>query len=388
MNLVARTIRVPPSNHLTPQSRLTTADDANLNLITRESQPHLGTGKFLDSGFDPVDLDRCGMYNKYLITKEFYMPRNQVQFQKGQSLRDFLKLYGTEQQCAQALFQARWPQGFRCPACGYHKYCQLHTRKVFQCIHCKRQVSLTAGTLFEHTKLPLTTWYLAIYLLTQSKNGISAMDLMRQLGVSYNTAWMLKHKLMQAMRERDDSQPLGGIVEMDDAYLGGEASGGKRGRGADRKTPFLAAAQVSEDGRPQRLRLSPVVGFRRRAVQAWAQQHLRPGTIVRSDGLACFRGVQEAARCTHQPRVTGGGKGSCETPGLIWVNTLLGNVKRAMDGTYHACDARYAGRYLAEFAYRFNRRYQLVDLVPRLAYVAVRTPPLPYRLLTLAGAGA
>ena len=230
--------------------------------------------------------------------------------------------------------------------------------------------------MFEHTKLPLTTWYLAIYWLTQSKNGLSAMDLLRQLGVSYNTAWMLKHKLLQAMRARADSQPLGGLVEMDDADLGGAASGGKRGRGADRKTPFLAAAQVTEDGRPQRLRLSPVVGFRRRAVEAWAQQHLRPGTIVRADGLACFRGVQ-AARCTHQPRVTGGGKGSCETPGLIWVNTLLSNVKRAMDGTYHACAARYAGRYLAEFADRFNRRYQLVDLVPRLAYVAVRTPPLP-----------
>ncbi len=314
------------------------------------------------------------------------MPKNHVQFQKGQSLRDFLKLYGTELQCAQAVFQARWPQSFRCPACGYHKDCQLHTRKVFQCIRCQRQVSLTAGTVFENTKLPLTTWYLAIYLLTQSKNGLSAMDLLRQLGVSYNTAWMLQHKLLQAMRARDDSQPLGGLVELDDADLGGAASGGKRGRGADRKTPFLAAAQVTEDGRPQRLRLSPVVGFRRRAVQAWAQQHLRPGTIVRADGLACFRGVQ-AARCTHQPRVTGGGKGSCETPGLIWVNTLLGNVKRAMDGTYHACAARYAGRYLAEFAYRFNRRYQLVDLVPRLAYVAVRTPPLPYRL-TLAGAGA
>ena len=312
------------------------------------------------------------------------MPKNQVQFQKGQSLRDFLKLYGTDQQCAQALFQSRWPEGFRCPACGYHKYCQLHTRKVFQCIRCKHQASLTAGTLFENTKLPLSTWFLAIYLLTQSKNGISAMDLKRQLGVSYNTAWMLKHKLMQAMRERDDSQPLGGIVEMDDAYLGGEAVGGKRGRGAARKTPFLAAAQVSEDGRPQRLRLSPVVGFRRRAVQAWAQQHLRPGTLVRSDGLACFRGVQ-AAGCEHQPRVTGGGKGSCETPGLTWVNTLLGNVKRSIDGTYHACDARYAGRYLAEFAYRFNRRYQLVDLVPRLAYVALRTAPLPYRLLTVAG---
>ncbi len=105
---------------------------------------------------------------------------------------------------------------------------------------------------------------------------------------------------------------------------------------------------------------------------------------MRSDGVRCFRGVQVAG-CKHQPRVTGGGKGSCETPGLSSVNTLLGNVKRAIDGTYHACSSRYAGRSLAELGYRFNRRYQLVDLVPRLAYVAVRIPPLPYRLLTLAG---
>ena len=85
------------------------------------------------------------------------------------------------------------------------------------------KTSLTAGTLFEHTQLPLRTWYLALYLVTQSKNGISAMELKRQLGVSYNTAWLLKHKLMQAIRERDDSQPLLGTVELDDAYLGGAA---------------------------------------------------------------------------------------------------------------------------------------------------------------------
>ena len=161
-------------------------------------------------------------------------------------------------------------------------------------------------------------------------------------------------------------------------------AGASAGRGAERKTPFVAAAQVSADGHPERLRLTPLPGFRKRALQAWAEQHLQEGTLVRSDGLACFRGVQ-AAGCEHQAQVTGGGKGSCETPGLSWVNTLLGNVKRAIDGTYHACDSRYAGRYLAEFAYRFNRRYVLADLVPRLVYIAVRTPPLPDRLLTLAG---
>ena len=157
------------------------------------------------------------------------MPKNKVQFQKGQSLPEFLEAYGTDEQCEHALFQVRWPEGFQCPACGYQKSCCLRTRKVWQCIRCKHQASLTAGTLFDNTKLPLRTWHLAMYLLTQSKNGISAMDLKRQLGVSYNTAWMVKHKLMQAMRERDDSQRLQGTVELDDAYLGGEASGGQRG---------------------------------------------------------------------------------------------------------------------------------------------------------------
>ena len=146
----------------------------------------------------------------------------------------------------------------------------------------------------------------------------------------------------------------------------------------------MAAAQVSADGCPERLRLSPVAGFRERALQAWAEQHLQSGTLVRSDELACFRGVQ-AAGCAHQAQVTGGGKGSCETPGLSWVNTLLCNVKRAIDGTYHACAPRHAGRYLADVVYRFNRCYELADLVPRLVYVAKRTPPLTDRLLTLAG---
>ena len=214
------------------------------------------------------------MYTKYLIGKELSIPRNKVQFQKGQSLPEFLELYGTVAQCEQAVLAAGRPQGFLCPSCGYHKSCRLRQRKLFQCIRCKQQVSLTAGTLFDNTTLPLTTWFLAIYLLSQSKNGISAMDLKRQLGVSYNTAWMLKHKPMQTMRERDDSQPLRGIVEIDDAY----PSGGKRGRGAARKTPFVAAAQVSADGRPERLRLSPVAGFRKRALQAWAEQHLQVGT--------------------------------------------------------------------------------------------------------------
>jgi len=111
----------------------------------------------------------------------------------------FLDRYGSEQQCREALAKARWPQGWRCQGCGHPGHCHLQGRDVYQCNRCKRQVSLTSGTLFAGTKLPPRTWFLAIYLLTQHKNGISALALRRQLGVSYNTAWLLKYKLMQAM---------------------------------------------------------------------------------------------------------------------------------------------------------------------------------------------
>ena len=207
------------------------------------------------------------------------MPRSPVQFQKGQSLAEFTDRYGSEEQCRAALFQARWPQGFECPECGRKRCCRLRCRNVFQCTRCRHQVSLTASTVFANTKLPLRRWFLAMYLLTQSKNGLSAMALGRQLGVSYNTAWSLKHKLMQVMKERDESGRLGHIVQVDDAYLGGETRGGKRGRGAEGKTPLVAAVQVTEEGRPVALRMSCVKGFRKQEIAAWAHRHLRRETV-------------------------------------------------------------------------------------------------------------
>ncbi len=310
------------------------------------------------------------------------MARNDIQFQAGMSLSEFFKHYGTEEQCFEALFKWRWPKGFRCPNCGHDKWCRLNTRKLQQCHRCGRQTSITAGTIFEGTKLPLTLWFQGMYLMTQHKKGVSAMQLHRDLGISYNAAWRMRHKLMQVMMERDGKKPLGVRVELDDAYLGGERSGGRRGRGAPGKTPFVAAVETDEKGRPRRMKLSVVRGFRRREIVDWATRHLRPDTQVLSDGLACFRGVAEAG-CRHEARVCSGRKGHVEDPQFRWVNTMLGNVKTALRGTYHAVDPKYAQRYLAEYEYRFNRRYRLPDMLPRLAYVALRTPPMPERLLKL-----
>jgi transposase-like protein len=216
------------------------------------------------------------------------MARNKVQFQKGLSVHDFLHAYDTEDQCFDALYALRWPDEFQCPHCGHDKHCQLTVRKLQQCNRCDRQTSVTAGTIFESTKLPLTVWFQAMYLLTQNKKGVSGMALHRQLGISYNAAWRLKHKLMQVMLERDHDQPLTGFVEMDDAFLGGERTGC---RGATGKTPFVAAVETTKDGCPTRIKLPVVKGFRSAEIKAWTEQHLTPGSTVISDGLACFNAV-------------------------------------------------------------------------------------------------
>jgi hypothetical protein len=310
------------------------------------------------------------------------MPKNRVQFQKAMSMSSFMSQYGTEERCRAALVAWRWPQGFVCPACGECGGHELRTRPLIQCKSCRHQCSLTSETIFAATKLPLRVWFQALYLITQAKNAISALELSRTLGVSANTGWLIKHKLMQVMKERDARRPLAGIVQLDDAYWGGKRPG-KGGRGASGKTPLVAAIEVDAKGHPRRMRLSVVGAFREREIGRWSKVHLSARTLVHSDGLSCFTAVSKA-HCTHRPTVMSGPGSQKRRQVLKWVDTMLGNVKNAIHGTYHAIGHKHLPRYLAEFCWRFNRRFDLPNLVPRLAVAAVQTPPMPYRFVKLA----
>ena len=126
------------------------------------------------------------------------MARNVVQFQKGLSEPAFEQQYGTEEQCRAIVIASRWPRGFECPACGATQYCVVTTRDLYQCAKCRRQTSPIAGTIFASTHLPLRLWFRAIYHLTQTKQGISSIELGRRLGVTQTTAWKIKHKLKQS----------------------------------------------------------------------------------------------------------------------------------------------------------------------------------------------
>jgi len=308
------------------------------------------------------------------------MAQNPIQFQVGLSLPEFFQRYGTHAQCEAALVEARWGSGFVCPRCaGHDSWTYRRGSRLYRlCSACNHQCSLTAGTVLDNTKLPLSTWFLAMYLLGQAKNGISGLDFKRQLGVSYPTSWMLRHKLMLAMKDAEADRQLHGRVEMDDAFLGGERSGGKPGRGSENKVPFVVAAQtVGMNHKPHRVCLSQIP-HRLTDVARFCNEHLeRPVTVV-SDGLACFAAARHAG--VHEAIVTGGGSASAKDHRFQGVNIYLGNLKSAITGTYrHFNFAKYAARYFAEFQFRFNRREDLRAMLGELIRAAIDRPRSPRR---------
>lgn len=248
--------------------------------------------------------------------------------------------------------------------------------RYWQCGRCQRRTSLISGTIFEASKLPLWHWFLALQLLTQAKNNVAALDLKRQLGLSDRSAWLIKHKSPQAMRLAEDARELDGRIEIDDAYFGGEFSGGKTGRGTDNKIAFVAAVRTTPEGHP--LYACPSVQPpTNEAMAAFAASHIARSATVVSDELSCFRATALVG-ADHERMVTRGGKAAVRLAQIKAVNTLLGNLKTAITGTDRAFDfAEYAHRYLAEFQFRFNRRFNMKTILSRLLHSLVAAPPSP-----------
>jgi len=313
------------------------------------------------------------------------MPMNRVQFQKGMSLGEFLIHYGTEEACERELIKQRWTDGWKCPGCGQEEYSNFRRGRLlyFQCCSCRHQCSVLSGTALASTKLELRVWFLAAYLLAQAKNSVSALELMRHLGVCYKTAWSVKHKLMEAMWHRERPRSLQGTVQMDEAFLGGQASG-RDSLGRKGKVAFLVAVSATEDGKPHQMCVSQQPATSEDMV-AFMLNTLEPGCTVVSDGAPTFRYATWNGIALHEPIVTGGGKQACQIPELVAINTVIGNLKTSIGGTYHAFNFRkYAERYLAEYQYRFNRRYDMRELPRRLVRALARCKPLPTHSLRMA----
>ena len=309
------------------------------------------------------------------------MAISKIQFQHGMGLSEFFQLYGTEEQCKKALLNARWPHGYNCDQCGNKHAISFNAKSTtyWQCCKCRYQTSLRSGTIFHGSKLPLTKWFQAIFLIGQSKNNVSAMELYRHLKISYTAAWRMKHKLMQVMLEQEADRKLQGDVVIDDAYLGGERPG-KRGRGSENKAPFIAAVQM-DNNHPLLVRFDLVSGFTKDAVVDWAKKYLNKSSNVVSDGLQCFTAVTQIG-AAHSREIVGENRRSTDMPCFKWINILLSNLKTAISGTYHAFDfMKYAPRYLAERQFLFNFRFNLKDIFRTILTGCITTGPRPEKWL-------
>jgi transposase-like protein len=300
-------------------------------------------------------------------------------------LPTFLARFGTDAQCREYLFQTRWPEGFGCAGCGHDRAWAHKARLIYECAACGQPHSLLAGTIFEQTKTGLSRWFLAIYLVTSSQGGISAMELKRQMGFgSYQTAWTWLHKIRKAM-VRPQREPLSRRVEADETYLGGPKPG-KSGRGAAGKIKVAGAVETAR-GRAKGRRL----GRLRLAVaddaSAPSLEGFRVGAVVRSapvatDGWPGDAGLA-AAGYRHERHVVSASSGDAVAQ-LPAIHLVFGLAKRWLLGTHHgAIGKKHLAAYLDEFVFRFNRRTarSISHRFARVIEHAVQLPPTTYHVL-------
>jgi len=295
--------------------------------------------------------------------------------------------FANEVACREYLFRLRWPAGFVCPGCGATEAWALGNG-LWQCRTCRRQVSVTAGTIFDGSHLPLRVWFRAMWQITSQKNGISALGLQRVLGLgSYKTAWLLLHKLRRAM-VRPGRERLTGRVEVDEAYWGAQETG-VPGRKAEEKALIVVAVELKDAG-IGRIRMRSIPNAGRVPLHAFIQDSIEPGSTVCTDGLQAYRNL---AGYTHERHIQ-----FDQPPGeyvLPQIHRIISLLKRWLLGTHQGAIAHaHLDDYLHEFTFRFNRRLSTSrgKLFYRLAQQAVQVPPQPFAAITtpqsLGGGGA
>lgn len=287
---------------------------------------------------------------------------------KGLTDAEFERCYGAEDQCLDALVAARRQEGMVCPQCGNPRVYLCGRR--LGCTRCNRRWSVTAGTVMAHTKLALRVWFRAMHLMGSTKQGISAVELGRRLGISYPSAWYLHKRLRHAMTEREGQYRLGGasgegavppVVEADDVYLGGERS--NQGSGPGGKTMVIVAAERHASGRMGHIAMQLVERFTTAAVQTFRDARIAPAALVHTDGLKAFNAFGAAGR-THQRTMTAGKRPPRKRGAALFVvNTAIANLSTAIKATHKAISAKHTPDYLGAFCWTTNRRRDMTGMV-------------------------
>jgi hypothetical protein len=300
---------------------------------------------------------------------------------KNMSLLDFHDKFLTEQSCWDYLVKMRWPDGVKCCSCtAESKLDFIQTRKVFECRHGHKQIAVMAGTAFHKSRVPLRKWFWAIFLMATAKKGVSMLYLQNQLGLgSYRTAWLMGHKIRQAMVQRDSLYTLGGTVEADEIFIGGKQSLEERRLKGTNKTPFLMAVEEDSNGGPRFVSFEQLETIYEEHVVPAITKSLRSGSKIKSDGAGAY-GKAKKEGYEHEQSVEMREPEKTHEH-LQWINTITSNLKRYLLSTHHGVFPKYRKVFLAEFAYRFNRRDWPHQAFDRLLYACIDSDPAPLPVL-------
>ena len=286
------------------------------------------------------------------------------------SLIEFQSKYSTDASCEQALFQLKWPNGFKCPKCGSDHCTMVGGRRLplYQCPLCRHQTTSIVGTIMENTKLSLVKWFLALYFVATNKDGVSEIALAKYIGTTLKTAWALLHKIRSAMGERENTYRLGGSIEMDEAFFGGKHTG-KRGRGSENKTEVAVALQLDSSGRPQFLKMQVIPDAKGDTLSAFAKGNITEGSTIHSDAFKSYNALSGTYCCDMQKYDP-----QSDDDRLKWLHVMISNIKANIEGTYHGLNGVYLQRYLDEFCYRFNRRHSMKPVFDHLLACCIWAP--------------
>jgi len=315
------------------------------------------------------------------------------------STGDFHAWFSTDADCLDYLEWLRWPEGFVCADCGHNGGWRMGDGRLC-CEACDVRTSVTAGTIFDRTRTPLTVWFNASWLFSTAKDGVSAMNLKQVLEIgSYQTAWAMLHRLRSVL-VRPGRERLAGRVEVDETFIGGEEPGLSGGRAKGKKALTGVAVEVREPKGLGRCRMAPLADASSQSLHAFVRDHVEPGATVITDGWSGYRGLSELGY-VHTPRSQRAAEARGDDPNALLpaVHRVASLTKRWLLGTHQgAVDEAHLPSYLNEFVFRFNRRtsrsrgmvfYRLLELA--VAHAPVRygdlvlssrprsTPPTPPR---------
>lgn len=293
------------------------------------------------------------------------------------SLLEFQKRFPTEAACVCWLEDVRWPNGFVCPRCECARGYRLSGRREIECANqdCKRQTSVTAGTVFHKTHTPLQKWFWAILLVSQDKGGVSALRLSKLLEISDDTAWLMLQKIRAAMGTPDQRAQLAGLIELDEAFFGRAATGKVPGK-ADNQAQVLVMIE-SAGPKAGKVDMLVIDAADEETICAAVKERVKPQQRFKTDGWRAHGGI---AKMGHEleAKTTPAVLASIELP---WVHKAIALAKRFILGTYHGVSKKHLQRYLDEFCYRFNRRFSEPQIFASLLETCVFSRPCTYAAL-------